>query len=230
MPEETTIAAEADRSARASRWPPLARSAISPAPPVAVVAGWEVSRRRSSAPLRLADLSALAKIGVRTPAGSPLAQVLGVTFGQARRQALAEGIPSRPLVVGSGPDEWLVLSPVGTQAELVSSLEAVTQEQPRRVIDLTHGRALGRLSGPHAAAALAKLCPIDLSEEATPNGRAFRSLVANLVTDVVRDDLGEVCSYLLHAERSSGRYLFDCILDAGAEFGIEVDGFPDKEI
>ena len=32
-------------------------------------------------------------------------------------------------------------------------------------------------------------------------------------------------SYLLHCERSVGQYLFDALLDAGAEFGVEVDGF-----
>jgi hypothetical protein len=44
---------------------PVARSPIAPAPPVAVVAGWEVSARRSSAPLRLVDCTPLAKVLVR---------------------------------------------------------------------------------------------------------------------------------------------------------------------
>jgi hypothetical protein len=46
-----------------------------------------------------------------------------------------------------------------------------------------------------------------------------------LVTDVIRDDLADSTrSYLIHCERSSGQHLFDCILDAGIEFGIDVDG------
>jgi hypothetical protein len=36
---------------------------------------------------------------------------------------------------------------------------------------------------------------------------------------------GPVPSYLLHCERSSGQYLFDTLLDAGREFGVQVDGF-----
>jgi sarcosine oxidase, subunit gamma len=43
----------------------------------------------------------------------------------------------------------------------------------------------------------------------------------------VRDDRGGEISYLLHCERSSGQYLFDALIDAGDEFGIEVDGFVD---
>ena len=83
---------------------------------------------------------------------------------------------------------------------------------------------------------LSKLCPVDLSDKVTPNGAAFRSSVAALVTDVIRDDVADgkpngldpsaqTRSYLLHCERSSGQYLVDTLLDAGAEFGIEIDGF-----
>src|SRR5829696_432992 len=32
---------------------------------------------------------------------------------------------------------------------------------------------------------------------------------------------------VIHCERSSGQYLFDALIDAGDEFGIEVDGFVD---
>ena len=46
---------------------------------------------------------------------------------------------------------------------------------------------------------------------------------------MIRDDQespsGPVPSYLLHCERSYGQYLFDALLDAGAEFGIGVGGF-----
>ena len=35
----------------------------------------------------------------------------------------------------------------------------------------------------------------------------------------------ECGSYLLHCERSSGRYLFDALVSVGHDFGIEIDGF-----
>ena len=75
-----------------------------------------------------------------------------------------------------------------------------------------------RLSGSSAASVLAKVCGIDLSDDVTPDGAAFRTSVAALATDVIRDDLGGTRSYLLHCERSSGQYLFDALLRAGAEF------------
>jgi glycine cleavage system aminomethyltransferase T len=51
--------------------------------------------------------------------------------------------------------------------------------------------------------------------------------VAKLATDVIRDDIRLERSYLLHCERSSGQYLYDALLDAGREFGIEPDGFAE---
>jgi sarcosine oxidase gamma subunit len=76
---------------------------------------------------------------------------------------------------------------------------------------------------------LAKVCAIDLADPVTPDGAAFRSSVARVVTDVTRDDQarpsGTVPSYLLGCERSYGQYLFDALLDAGTEFGIDTDGF-----
>ena len=46
-----------------------------------------------------------------------------------------------------------------------------------------------------------------------------------MVTDVVRDDVAGARSYLLHCERSSGQYLWDALLDAGARSAVEVTGF-----
>jgi heterotetrameric sarcosine oxidase gamma subunit len=87
-----------------------------------------------------------------------------------------------------------------------------------------------RITGARAPELLAKVCGVDLSEEVTPDGAAFRSSVAKLVTDVVRDDREGERSYLLHCERSSGQYLFDALIDAGEEFGIEVEGFVATEM
>ncbi len=198
---------------------PVARSLISPAPPVMMEHGWEVSARRSNADPRIVDCTPLAKVLVYAPTDSEVARALGVPFGRAARDVF--GI----LVVGSGPGEWLVLSPPGTAPEVAGRVEAVPDARLVSIVDVTHGRALMRLTGARMADLLAKVCAIDFSEEVTPDGAAFRSSVARLVTDVVRDDENGVRSYLLHCERSSGQYLFDALLDAGDEFDIEIGGF-----
>lgn len=207
---------------------PVARSPIRPTPPVAVVAGWEVSARTTEAALTLTDETPLAKVQVKAPWDGAVAAALGVAHGRAETDSHGT------LVVGSGPGEWLALAAPATAEAVTERLQALRTESASgelvTIVDLTHGRALLRLTGEAAPEVLAKVCAIDLADDATPPGAAFRTSVAKLVTDVIYQSRGSERSYLLHCERSSGRYLFDALLDAGAEFDIDVAGFvvPDE--
>lgn len=207
-----------------------ARSPIAPSPPVTEHRGWQVSGRRSTAELTLSDLTPLAKVAVRAPYDGAVRDALGAQLGRAVVD------PMGRLVIGSGPGEWLVLAGVGDGAAVHAQLSDATADLGEfvSIIDLTHGRALMRLTGARCTGLLAKVCGIDLADSVTPDGTAFRTTVAAVVTDVVRNATdhtdhtgGTTPSYLLHCERSSGQYLFDALLDAGAEFGIDVDGFQD---
>ena len=197
---------------------PLARSPIRPPGPVVVMSGWEVSGRRATGQLTLTDCTPLAKVLLRADVAGPAAARMAVPFGRARRNA--DGV----LVVGSGPGEWLLLGPPGQAGQIRVRLDELAGEAVS-VTDVTHGRALIRLTGERAADALSAVCGIDLSDAVTPDGAAFRTAVAALATDVVRDDVAGVRSYLLHCERSSGQYLFDALMSAGRDLGIEIDGF-----
>jgi heterotetrameric sarcosine oxidase gamma subunit len=149
-----------------------------------------------------------------------LHEAWGVAFRSSTRRGGA-------LVIGSGPGEWLLLGAPGAARQLTEQVHTEAGEEFVTSVDLTHGRALMRLTGADAARALSKVCAVDLSDTVTPDRAAFRTSVAKVATDVVRDDVGgggSVPSYLLHCERSSGQYLFDCLLDAGKEFGVEPAG------
>jgi heterotetrameric sarcosine oxidase gamma subunit len=202
---------------------------------VRVEAGWEVSGARSDAPLTITDCTPLAKVHLRAPWNGALAKALGVPFGRAGRDiedgASPDGAsPDRAwLVVGSGPGEWFVLAPPGAASPVAGWLGAVAADSAPEefvsVVDLTHGRALMRITGPDAAELMARLCGADLSDDMAPDGAALRSAVAGVATDIVRDDRAGVPSYLLHCERSSGQYLFGALVSAGEPLGIGVDGF-----
>jgi heterotetrameric sarcosine oxidase gamma subunit len=133
--------------------------------------------------------------------------------------------------VGSGPGEWLVLAPPGAAAAAAVGgwLDTVAADSAPEefvsVVDLTHGRALMRITGPDAAELMARLCGADLHDDMAPDGAALRAPVAGVATDIIRDDRAGVPSYLLHCERSSGQYLFGALVSAGESLGIGVDGF-----
>jgi heterotetrameric sarcosine oxidase gamma subunit len=122
-----------------------------------------------------------------------------------------------------------VLAPPGAAQQALTRLtETAAESAPEEfvsVIDLTHGRALVRVTGAQAPDLLALLCGVDLAGDMTPDGAAFRSSLAGVATDFIRDDRAGTRSYLLHCERSSGQYLFDSLVSAGEPLGLGVDGF-----
>lgn len=201
---------------------PVARSPIRSALPVVVSDGWEVSARRSTAALRLTDVTPLAKVLVL--AGPDAGEALGVPCGRAARDG------DGALVVGVAPGEWLLVAAPGAAARVAALVRAATgaQDAMVSVLDVTHGRALVRLTGERSAALLAKVCAIDLGDRTTPDGAALRTSVARVVTEVVREDVNRSRSYLLGCDRALGAYLFDALRDAGAEFGVDIDGFPGR--
>lgn len=206
---------------------PVARSPIRPVGAVRVLDGWERSESPARGALRACDLSHLAKVSVRAPSAGAASAELGVPSGRAVRDRATQR-----LVVGSGPGEWLVIGPGGDAPGLVAELEARLSggSELVSVVDLTHGRALMRLSGADSVrGVLCKLCPVDLAERSAPDGSALRTSLAGVVTDLVRDDVAGEASYLLHCERSSGQYLFDTLLDAGADHAIRAHGATDKD-
>lgn len=208
--------------------PALARSPVAPSGPTRMMAGWVVTTGRSLAALTLSDRSPLATVVVRAGGGSTTARALGVLPGRAAR--LDDGT----LAAGCGPGEWTVLGDPGTGPALAERWGTGVDGPDRdagltTAVDLSSARALMRLTGATADQLLAKVCAIDLDDRVTPDGSAFRSSVAKVVTDVIRDDQAGTRSYLLHCDRSYGQYLFDALLDAGAEFGVEVDGYPEDD-
>jgi heterotetrameric sarcosine oxidase gamma subunit len=209
---------------------PIARSPIKPAPPVGVVAGWEISSRRTSAPLRLIDCTPCRKTLICTNTESAAAHVLGVSRGRAIRD------DSGRLVAGIVHEEWLVIGSPGLS--LPSHLTASADGGPELVtiVDVTHARALIRIVGRESAKVMSKLCAIDFGDRTSPDNTALRTSMAGLAVEIVRSDVANsshgaappnamLRSYLVLCERSAGQYLFNILLDAGQEFGVDVEGF-----
>lgn len=173
------------------------------------------------ADVRVVDCTPWVKVLVC--ASPDVSQPAGVTvpFGKAARDS--DGI----LVVGFAPGRWLLLAPGGPAADVVdraARAERADGGRPVSILDVSHAYALVSVTGVATASMLAKVCAVDLRDRATPDGAVFRSDVAGVVVGVARADRGGEPSYLLWCDRSYGQYLWDVLLDAGAEFGTAVEG------
>jgi len=161
----------------------------------------------------LEDETSTTKVVVRAAAGTAAAADLGVPYGQSRLRA------DGTLVCGTRPGEWTLFAAAGRAAEVAASVDT---DGFVNVIDITHGRAMMRVSGPKATAMLAKVCNIDLTDDMAPDGAVFSGSVAKVTCDLLRSDWRGEASYLISCERSFGSYLFAALADASTEFGAEL--------
>jgi sarcosine oxidase gamma subunit len=88
-------------------------------------------------------------------------------------------------------------------------------------VDLTHVRAVFRLSGRNARIVLSRICALDLDDDMFPSSAAARTPIAGVATELVRDDIDGLPSYMLLPSRSFGNYLWEVLVDAGE--GVEND-------
>jgi sarcosine oxidase gamma subunit len=108
------------------------------------------------------------------------------------------------LVWSTSPGEWTVLG----------------DQPPRETVDLTHVRAMFRLTGDDAATLINRICSLDLTDGMFPNGGAARTLLAGVATEIIRDDQDDDPSYLLVPSSSYKTYLIGVIEDAGRDLGL----------
>ncbi|HEX6335802.1 MAG TPA: sarcosine oxidase subunit gamma family protein [Jiangellaceae bacterium] len=160
--------------------------------------------------LTITDCTDWTKVLVRAAPSSALAAALGTPYGRATRAA------DGALVVGTAPDGWLLLAPDAPAVSIVQRVATQAGPEFASIVDVTHGRALVRLSGTASRGVLAKVCAVDLADAAAPAGAAIRTLVAGITAMIVRDDEPGELSFLIESDRSYGEYLMDVLLDAGS--------------
>lgn len=166
-----------------------------------------------------ADLSA-AELTLADRTGLPLWQLRGAEI--AVRAARGE-LPEQVGAVLADPvgltarltdDEWLHVAAPG--AELPELPDQIT------ATDLTHGYGAMELAGPAAGQMLSKLCGLDFADSAFPDLHSAQTSLAKVRAIVLRRDRRGRPAYLIAVGRSLARYVWQQLLDAGAEFGIAV--------
>ena len=174
----------------------------------------------------LIDISAWGKLMLK---GINSSAVIGAYFGEAPTKSgvVREIQSNQTLAAGLAPDEFLILTPPGAEKDLAISLEAEITSQGIfvSVIDLTSGLVGLSISGPKSTAVIRKLCAIPFNSREFPNLCVAQSSFAQVRGTIIHHDQGDSPAFDLFADCSYGEYLWDTILDAGREFGIQPVGW-----
>lgn len=173
--------------------------------------------------LGLADLSPLRRTGFKGPGAADWLLSQGVTVPEINRCA-AQADGARLFRLGA--NDLMITTDLGATATLPERLSlawAGLEDPPQSPRGFPMPRQEGFcwfvLSGRHAAAAMAKICGVDLRPHKFPVGAIAQTSVARLSAVVARDDINGTLAYHLFADSASAEYWWDCILDAMQEFG-----------
>jgi sarcosine oxidase subunit gamma len=189
-------------------------------------AGEQETARR----LGLADLSALPRLGIKGAGTTDwlTGQGIDVPAESNRAERQSSGV----LAARLAPSELLLLGDLSGDSAPLDALAAawraepqppVPPEQPRGyLLPRQHSHFRFLLSGESTAGMFAKVCGVDLRPGKFANGRIAQTSMARMNAVVIRDDQGGVLAYHLLGDSASAEYLWDCLLDAMAEF----DGAP----
>lgn len=117
-------------------------------------------------------------------------------------------------------------TPIVTAEDVALTLAQQAQTLPAliTVTDITHGHAELWLVGPHSGALLSRLCGLDFHDSQFRNGAAKQSRVAKTTQLIIRRDRGNLPAYGVIGARSLGAYLWQTMMQAGDDFGIQPMG------
>ncbi len=214
-------------------WTPLRRSPLHARTQEAggvfeTVSGWAVARhfgdaeaefQAGSTSVVLSDLSWTGKWQAK---GQDLDRDLG--------PSVAGAVPAPGRVAGTRtgclcritPGEALFLDQDGLPEQRPASGER--GDGCLHLLERTDGLARMALWGPESRRVLAKLSTLDLRESARPTGTCAAAPMAGVRVLLVRWDRGRMPTYQILVSAEYAAYLWDMVLDAGREYGLQPCG------
>ena len=189
--------------------------------------GWQVPERFGDGAAEARAAREGVALGDETPRAKLLVQgeeagaVIAAATGLAA-PGMGEVSGGRVTACGLRPDLLLVAAGPGEGAAILKTIEQAAGGATGlvTVTDVTHGRFEYRIVGPEAPRLLSKLCGLDFDDDAFPDRRCRETSVARVKALVVRADAGGRPAYRVLGGRAPGAYVWDILMEAGAEFGI----------
>ena len=121
----------------------------------------------------------------------------------------------RYLVTCRPPDRDLVHGELNRYVAAASASSG-----PAYLTDVTSGYAALLLAGPRSPEVLRKLVDLDVSGDAFPNLTCVQTGVRHTYSILMRRDIQSLRAYLILVNREYGEWLWETVLNAGAESGI----------
>ena len=136
-------------------------------------------------------------------------------------------------------DEFLIVTPRDVEREMLQRFDSERERHGLfvTVVDQTSGLAGLLLVGPDSRKLLSKLCALPFGPSLEPksftltdfpNHRVAQSSLAKVRILIVRNDRGDTPAFELFFERPYAEYVWESVMDAGAEFGIVPCGWETK--
>ena len=147
---------------------------------------------------------------------SAFKKVVGLTLPGVNETS---GRPDGVYILGLGPDEWLIITPTGEEADIHANLEKVVGEFHTAVTLTGESMAVIRLAGAHARHTLAKGCPVDMHPRVFGPGQCAQTILAraDMTMHQTADD-----AYDIIVRRSFAEYVWTWLEDAAREYGVRV--------
>ncbi|WP_380180808.1 sarcosine oxidase subunit gamma [Kalamiella sp. sgz302252] len=151
-----------------------------------------------------------------------------IALDKALRSVLNMSLPARPLsltekgdysVQWLTPDEWLLIVPQGQEFETERKLREQLQDEHYAIVNVSGGQTLFTLTGKNVLPLLMKSAVYDVHPANFPAGKSVTTVFANTPMVLRRPDEER---WELVVRRSFADYIFRWLLDAGAEYGINV--------
>lgn len=179
----------------------------------------EAAALRSAA--GLIDASARGKLFIE---GDSAAHVLRTLWGAPVLEIGEGAVISMGTLFRLRPDQHLLLTKPGAEIEAMQALSTAPSEHLLTVTDRTHGQAMLLLVGPASREVLNRLCGLDLRPSAFPDLSAQISSVAKTRQIIIRLDVGDLPAFALIGASSLAAYLWETILVAGRDLGLQPVG------
>jgi len=175
-----------------------------------------VSKPERNSGLRLQDLSALPRFGLKGANMQAWLDARSFTVGQTSNRAYPQD--NGCLAARLSPGELLFLCDPERPALSVDH-DYFSPGRNCYTVRRQDSHYWFAITGKKSPSLLAKLCGVDFDPHAFTDGQVAQTQVARTSAIVVRNDIQERLCYYLLGDSSYFTYMKDCVLDAMHEYG-----------